>query len=540
MIAKPRILVVLLMLIFAITMGFGPDIISADGSLNTKGYPIVKQPITLKVMGCKNTTHGPWEKMLVFLEVEKRTGVHIIWDTPPESMYEERKSIIFATNELPDAFFRGRLTSRELMNYGSQGLLIPLNKLIDKYAPNLRHALREYPTVRQSITSPDGNIYCLPEIKGYEGARVNGPTWINKKWLDALKLPMPTTIDELYTVLKAFREKDPNGNGKQDEIPIAATRNFAVINQAPPIIHALRGCWGLGNRGTSGTADFDLDKKGKLRYIPVDSRYKELLAYINKLYAEGLVDRELFTQERAQYIAKGGQGVYGLMFVNNPDQAGIKPDKTADFTGVATFKGPYKDRLHSNVSDYVSPPPGAFAITRVNRYPEVTMRWIDYFYSEEGTILIGVGKKDVTYEELPDGTINYVANILKNPQGLTMNQAIGQFSPTPGGGAPRVQLEQYDPSPKNTPAAKAARALVLPYISKEIWPEFMFTEAEQEQLSVLENDINTYVREMEAKFIMGQEPLSSWDKYVERVNQMGLAKLINIYAAAYKRWKSAK
>ena len=208
--------------------------------------------------------------------------------------------------------------------------------------------------------------------------------------------------------------------------------------------------------------------------------------------------------------------------------------------GAGCFTGPYKDRLHSNVSDYVSPPPGAFAITSKNKYPEVTMRWIDYFYGMEGTILIGVGIKGATYEELPDGTINYVANILKNPQGLTMNQAIGQFTPTPGGGVPRVQVEKYDPSPKNMPAAKAARALVLPYIPKEVWPEFMFTEAEQTELSVLENDINTYVREMEAKFIMGAESLSSWDKYVERVNQMGLPKLIAIYTAAYKRWRAAR
>ena len=315
---------VLLTILLIAVMGFGPGLSAADGNLNMKGYPVVKQPLTLKMMGSKTATHGPWEKMLVFQEVEKKTGVHIAWETPSESMYEERKSIIFATNELPDAFFRGRLTSRELMMYGAQGMLIPLNKLIDKYAPNIKKALRDYPTVRQSITSPDGNIYCLPEIKGYEGARVNGPAWINQKWLDALNLTMPTTTAQLYTVLKAFREKDPNGNGKQDEIPLATSRNFAVANQAPPIIHFLRGSWGLGNRGVSGTADFDLDKKGKLRYIPVDGRYKELLAYINKLYTEGLIDKETYTQERAQFIAKGGQGVYGAVINNSPDQAGIK------------------------------------------------------------------------------------------------------------------------------------------------------------------------------------------------------------------------
>ena len=268
---------------------------------------------------------------------------------------------------------------------------------------------------------------------------------------------MPTTTDELYKVLKAFKEKDPNGNGKQDEIPIAAATNFAVATQAPDIIHSLRGCWGLGNRGTTGTGDFDLDKKGKIRYIPVDSRYKELLTYINKLYTEGLVDKELFTQKKAQYQAKGSQGLYGMIIRNTPDQAGAVKFM-ADYVGTGCFKGPYGDKLHSNVSDYASTPIGSFAITNKNKYPEATMRWVDYFYGEEGAILMAVGIKGVTYEVLPDGTVAYVENITKNPQGLTMNDAIGQFSPIPGGGIPRLILEKYDLMPRNAPAAKAARA----------------------------------------------------------------------------------
>lgn len=530
-----RLLVLLMVLAIVAVTGFA----ATDANFNAKGYPIVKQPITLKMMGSKTITHGPWDKMLVFQEVEKKTGIHIVWDTPPENIYMERKSIIFAANELPDAFFKGQLSSQEVADYGSQGLLIPLNKLIDKYAPNFKKVLREFPDVKKTITSADGNIYCLTGVTGYADGLINAPTWINKKWLDALKLPMPTTTDELYKVLKAFKEKDPNGNGKQDEIPLAAATNFAVPTQAPDIIHSLRGCWGLGNRGTTGTADFDLDKSGKVRYIPVDSRYKELLAYINKLYVEGLVDKELFTQKKAQYQAKGSQGLYGMFIRNTPDQAGAVK-YMADYVGTGCFKGPHGDKLHSNVSDRSSNPVGAFAITKKNRYPEATMRWVDYFYGEEGAILMAAGIKGVTYQVLPDGTITYMENITKNPQGLTQNDAIGQFSPIPGGGIPRLILEKYDLLPKNAPAAKAARASVVPYIPKEVWPEFTFTEAERAQLSVLQNDINTYVREMEAKFIMGAEPLSSWDKYVAQVKRIGLAKLLEIYTAAYKRWKSGR
>ena len=138
---KRRFLAALMVLAVVAMTGLA----ATNANLNSKGYPIVKQPITIKMMGSKTITHGPWEKMLVFQEVEKKTGIHIIWDTPPENIYMERKSIIFAANELPDAFFKGQLTSQELADYGSQGLLIPLNKLIDKYAPNVKKVLRQFP-----------------------------------------------------------------------------------------------------------------------------------------------------------------------------------------------------------------------------------------------------------------------------------------------------------------------------------------------------------------------------------------------------------
>ena len=77
---------------------------------------------------------------------------------------------------------------------------------------------QKYPLFRQTMTSSDGKIYALGTISISPTA---GPfkMRINKTWLTKLGLKLPQTIDDFEAALKAFVTKDPNGNGKADEIP---------------------------------------------------------------------------------------------------------------------------------------------------------------------------------------------------------------------------------------------------------------------------------------------------------------------------------
>ena len=98
-------------------------------------------------------------------------------------------------------------------------------------------------------------------------------------------------------MLKAFKEEDPNGNGKQDEIPWTASGLGQVMN-------SLYGAWGLRNRGIDhGNVDMD-EENGKLRFIPVQPEYREMLEYLNKLYTEGLLDQEIFTMDVPQLLLR--------------------------------------------------------------------------------------------------------------------------------------------------------------------------------------------------------------------------------------------
>jgi putative aldouronate transport system substrate-binding protein len=499
--------------------------------VNPSGFPIVNQPITLKMVGAKEAFHADWDKMFFFQEYEKMTNVKFQFATFPKESYEERKNILLATSDLPDIFFRGYITPKEEITYGNQGVYIPLNDLIDKYAPNLKALNEKDPSIFKNITQPDGKIYSLPAITGYPDIGAN-KAWINKKWLDKLGLAMPTTTDEYYKVLKAFKEGDPNGNGKNDELPITGSTPTANPSLFFP---GLQGAWGLGTLGGPMADSFiDASSDGKLRFFAAEPQYKELLQYMNKLWSEKLIDPEILTQKEPQFTAKGDQGIIGSFIqMNNPIAAG--PKYSDDYVPMPVLKGPHGDKLWSNIYPAVEGT-GTFVITSKNKYPEASMRWVDYFYGDEGVKFWRLGIENKTFKSSPDGSYTYIDDIQNNTKGLTLTQSIGQHFVWPGGGFPTIALFKYKAKDKYTDLQVEAGKMYAPSFPKQL-PRLMFTKEETDELSALQNDINTYVNEMRLKFVTGVEPFSNWDNYTSRLKQMKVDKLVAIHTTAYERWK---
>jgi putative aldouronate transport system substrate-binding protein len=501
----------------------------AAKDVNPTGFPIVNQPITIKMMASKNSLHAEWKDMKVLQEYAKKTNINIDWITAPDSGFIEKRNISLASGDVPDGFYRGRLTGFDMVNYGTQGILIPLNSLIDQYAPNLKALLAKYPDVKKASTAPDGNIYALPQIIEHLSPRLPNKMWINKKWLDKLGLPLPTTMEEYYNTLKAFKEKDPNGNGKADEIPWSSSKTFTLIN-------GIRGAWGIGTAGDKN-ANIDVGPDGKLRFYAMDTRYKELMEFMARMYKDGLIDKEVFTQDEPQLFAKGFEGLLGSATQINIGFV-MGPKYSDDYIGLKSLSGPHGDKTIGSVNPMIQST-GTFAITSKNKHPEAMMRWVDFFYTEEGAKFLRMGIEGETYTTLPDGSVQYTDLITKNPNGLSLDQAIGQYTTWPGGGVPLFITEKIDKSGNQSPSAVAAAKLMEPDITKTVLPEFLFTKDEQDNLNALANDVNTYVNEMRVKFITGASPISQWDTYVSTLNKMGVDKLLAIYQAAYDRYKKS-
>lgn len=480
---------------------------------NEKGLPIVDEEITLNFFAKKSPPNGPYDEMLVFKEYEKMTNMNIEWEDVPQASFAERKNLVFASGELPDAFYKAQITPVEAVKYGTSGILIPLEGLLEEYAPNISKLFEQYPEIKSSITAPDGHIYTIPAIVTLNAARAQ-KFWINKKWLENLGLEEPTTPEELVEVLTAFKNEDPNGNGKKDEIPMAE-RDFGNL------INTMSGSWGLLAQMGGNLSIVD----DKVEFWITDDRYKEYLQFLNKLYTEGLLDSEVFTQKPAEFVGKMASGNVGIFHNQASDPFAKQKD---NYKGISPLKGPHGDQLHP--SSPVARDFGTFAISSNNEYPEATIRWIDHFYSDEGSIFMRYGIEGDTFYYKDNGLPEYTDKILKDERGTGV--AIGQFSPFPGGGSPQYITERNS-SAINPPEVQAAQEALDPYLLDAIYGPPMFDEDTAKEVDRIRQDMDMYFEETSTKFITGDMSFDKWDEYVSTIESMGLDRLEEIYQEAY-------
>lgn len=494
-----------------------PPAPSSSSSGNTQegvsdnGFPIVPEPITLKMFTRTAPVNGPFKDMPVFQDYEKMTNIHVEWEEAPTDGFDEKKNLMFASNELPDAVYRSRLSPLEATRYGASGQLIPLEDLIEKHAPNLKALMEQYPEIRAGITTPEGHIYAIPGVVTLGAARTD-KKWINKAWLDKLNLPIPQTLDELYEALVAFRDKDPNGNGQKDEIPMTARGGMAVVNM-------MSGSFGLDQQ-----LGYNINiEDGKVNLWMGSDRNKEMLQYLNKLYAEKLLDPSIFNFKEAEYLAKQGSGNTGFFF----DQTNNNFRKISDqYVGIAPPAGPHGDRLQAQGSP-VARDFGAFAITSVNKYPDATMRWIDYFYGDEGSTMLRFGREGEHYE-LRDGIPYYKEEF------LAVDGGQAKITPYAGGGAPH-NISEKVASYINPPQVQEAQETLDPFMPKVKYGAPMFNEETAQQVNILRNDLDKYYEEQSTKFIAGALSFDKWDEFQNTMKKMGLDELQQIYQEAFDK-----
>ena len=168
----------------------------------------------------------PIEDLAMVKRWEADTGVRFEWQAIPGDGALEKINLMLTSGEkLPDAFFNfsdGKSTT-VVVNALGQDVFMPTEELIDNFMPTLKKVLADNPNYLQEVTAPDGHTYGFPYIEQMFGLVLTpGPLLINQKWLDAVGMEMPKTVDELTEVLRAFKAAgDLNGNGIDDEIPMA-------------------------------------------------------------------------------------------------------------------------------------------------------------------------------------------------------------------------------------------------------------------------------------------------------------------------------
>ena len=178
--------------------------------------PLVSEPLSITFATVENAdiSNSYNENLPAFQELEKRTGIHVNFEAAPADQYNTTmQTRLAAAKDLPDLI----RVPDDPIRYATGGVIIPIDDLIGDYAPNIISLFKERPEVKKAMVAPNGRIYTLSAVVDARSmVNLNG-TGMRKDWLETLNLKEPDTIDEWYDVLVAFKDGDPNGNGKKDE-----------------------------------------------------------------------------------------------------------------------------------------------------------------------------------------------------------------------------------------------------------------------------------------------------------------------------------
>ncbi|KAF9119514.1 hypothetical protein BGX30_003801 [Mortierella sp. GBA39] len=497
----------------------------SSDSFNQTGLPIVKEPITLNVLTVRWGNMGDTFTKNTWLQnLEKETNIKINWQVMSSNDWGEQKSIMLASGTLPDIVF-GDIAFSDSDIVNNLSLFQPLDDYIDKYMPNLKAAMEESPELKKLSTFPDGKMYSLPARLPSRPVTQNQPV-INKAWLDRLGLQVPGTIDELHQVLKAFKENDPNGNGKKDEIPYSGSGDISMDLLNP-----------FGITDLNGTGM--MIKDGKPVYYPTSEEYKEAIKWAHQLFSEGLIDQELFTQDNTMLTAKQQNPDVSLVgFTHQWTPDAVFGKWKDEYVTIPTISGPDGKRYQVGDPNGLSYRRNELLITTTCKYPEAAARWADQFYTNEASIQNFWGAIDTVIKKNDAGTYA----LMNPPAGTSADAWYWESSVRDFG--PKYVSPSFEKNIILDPSNGDGLKLTIDKLGKDYvttpFPNVMYTAEEFQELPTLTTDIDTYVRTTRAQWITKGGIDEQWDAYIKKLNEMGLERLVTIRTDAYERYNSVK
>lgn len=502
-------------------------------------YPLVQEKTILKVMVRGNPLVENFETNDFTKWYEEKTNVHIEWEVVPEQSIQEKLNLVLASEDYPDVIMGLNISPAQQMIYGSQGAFLPLNDLIEKQGTNTKKMFQDNPEIESAITALDGNIYALPEVNECYHCSMSQKMWIYEPWLKKLNLKMPETTDELYEVLKAFKEQDPNGNGMQDEIPLSISPKSWSSSIDAFLLNSF-----IYNPVYGSSYKHIFIKDDKLDVAFNKPEWREGLRYMNKLYAEGLLAPESFTQDDNQLIQIGENPDTVLLGASTGGHQGIftqllgESGRWLEYKTVPPLRGPNGVRYAALDSTGMNP--GAFVITKKAKHPELALRWADGLYEREHTLRSVYGRPDQEWREAKDGEVGIngepaVWSELKS-YGTVQNIAWIQTGPSLRTNDFRLSAVAKGDDDLEVVLYNETKNKYEPHKPTDVStvPPLFLTNEQASEVADLSKTINDYVDEMMARFVIGDADLDKdWDGYVQQLEAMNVARYLEIYQEAY-------
>lgn len=248
-----------------------------------------EKPETISIITEFNTSEAPGPDNPVQKEFEKRTNtkLNIMWTSP--NSFNDKINLVLASGDMPDLVKVLDFNSSLMRQMVAQGAFWDLTPFIKDY-PHLM----EYPNSVWEKTKMNGKNYVIPSVRPLNGG--SGLPIIRKDWLEKLNLKVPETLDDMYTVMKAFANNDPDGNGKKDTIPLMPRNDLGWVEG---VLNHSNGKWKV--------------QDGKLIDTTFEPGTREALLWLNKIYKEGFMpaDYAIMKETQSEDLVKNGNvGIY--------------------------------------------------------------------------------------------------------------------------------------------------------------------------------------------------------------------------------------
>lgn len=469
-----------------------------------------------------NVCGGDLNSTPFFKELEERTNVHIEWSVPASGSEQEQFNLLFTSGELPDIMYNiGYIDGLDAAV--DDGYILDLTPYLEEYAPNYLAAVKNAsPDVQKVVKTDSGRYACIQTIYQTEQ-----PPWfglmIRQDWLDELGLDIPVTVDEWEETLVAFKEK------KGASAPLSLSSNSNSI---------LYMGTGLGLYGADMSDGwYQIDNEAKYFFYSDPEAGRETLTMLNRWYSKGLIDPDFTTAELfgdSVLVNNGMTGAFSSIYTFPTSLFAAATQDGAKFTAalppVRKEGDTMKYRTANQAFGY------SLVISADCKNPELAIRWIDYLFSEEGSLLANYGIEDETFT-IVDGKPQFTELMTDNPDGLTFDESLRYYTLAPG--FPSVYSD-WSRELNGVPEEYIAMMDVwgIPDASCRYPDGATMSAEENQEYSNIFTDLKTYVNETVLAFITGNKSLDEYDNFIETIGKYDIGRCMELKQAALDRYNA--
>jgi putative aldouronate transport system substrate-binding protein len=491
---------------------------AATGDTGGIKLPIVDKPTTLTWMVSIDRPPSNLADSLFVKEIEKRTGITLDIQVHSAQIYKDKLKIVLASGKLPDIF--SGLTLAEANKMGGQGALTAINPYL-KDLPNFKKLYidnAENNWIMKSWTDDKNNLFTWPSY-GLQ-RDVNHGFLYRKDIFDKLGIKEWTNTEEFYQALKKLKEANPQSYPYASKTKENIFRDWSYG-------------WGIG--GSSFPAFYDeKTKTWKLAYSTPE--YKDMLDFMKKLYNEGLIDPEFITDTEASWTAK--------MTTNN------KSFVTFDWIGRLDL---FANQVKATSPEYnlrygnpVGPTGNIRTLPRIDNFglvvsegknKEVALKLLDYLTSPAGGTFLTMGIEGETFKMENGKPVYPELKDIPNVDIYALESQYGLW----------IESMVLRPDKRNvyfnfTEKEKEAQDKIVKSNKFEAAdPVLKFTDEETKTLAELRVTLDKAANEFSTKYVMKKEfGEADWKEWLQSVEKLGTAKLIDAYNAAQKRYNETK